>query len=61
MEPENRTKNTEVKVLHVKTKDVKENKKASSVENNSQDKVRVGRDFKRFKEWEHTSYFVIPN
>ena len=48
MEPENRTKNTEVKVLHVKTKDVKENKKASSVENNSQDKVRVGRDFKRF-------------
>ena len=50
MEPENRTKNTEVKVLHVKTKDVKENKKqgASSVDNNSQDKVRVGRDLKRF-------------
>ena len=48
MEPENKAKNTEVKVLHVKTKDVKENKKASSVENNSQDKVRVGRDFKRF-------------
>ncbi|XP_063681749.1 uncharacterized protein LOC134816713 isoform X2 [Bolinopsis microptera] len=42
MEPENKTKSNEVKVLHVKTKDVKENKKqgASSVENNPQDKLK---------------------